>query len=146
MGGAGREIPFAPEFFETNGASAFAVNSGSASGAREQLALRAEAVEHPHAANMTIHQSPHFPSARAVGTFGKLNVRNGGDNWNQDMMRRDILRAGETDNDHSLPYRPTVVHQWALLGYSDIRKMFDPVSSANEHQLRWTPTIRPIRP
>lgn len=135
----GREIPVRTEFFETNGASAFAVNSGLRIGGENNWPFAQKPLNihmrSKYGDDLISHRI--FPG-EAVGTFGKLNVRNGGDNWNQDMLRdammAPILR-GQTDNDQS-SYRPTVVFiNGRYWGIQDIRKMFDPVFFANEHQL-----------
>ncbi len=135
----GREIPLRVEFFETNGTTAFAVNAGLRIGgeniwrfAQKPLNLH---LRGKYGDDLIAHQI--FPG-EAVGAFGKLNVRNGGDNWALDMLRDAMMAPimrGQTENDLS-SYRPAVVFiNGRYWGIHDIRKQFDPLFFANEHQL-----------
>jgi uncharacterized repeat protein (TIGR02543 family) len=135
----GREVPVRVEFFETNQASAFAVNAGVRIGGENNW---------PYAQKpLNIHMRgkygddvinyPVFPG-EPFGTYGKLNIRNGGDTWTTDMLRdammSPILR-GQAQTDPT-GYRPTVVFiNGRYWGIQDIRKMFDPVFFATEHHL-----------
>lgn len=135
----GREIPARVEFFEPDGRLGFAVNAGTRIGgeniwrfAQKPLNLH---LRGKYGDDFISYQI--FPG-EPVGTFGKLNLRNGGDNWALDMLRdammAPILR-GQVEND--LPsYRPAVVFvNGRYWGIHDIRKQFDPLFFANEHQL-----------
>ncbi|MCW5554117.1 MAG: lamin tail domain-containing protein [Verrucomicrobiae bacterium] len=135
----GREIPARVEFFEPDGQLGFAVSAGMRIGGENiwrfaqrplNLHLRGK-----YGDDFIPHQI--FPD-EPVGTFGKLNLRNGGDNWALDMLRdammAPILR-GQVENDLS-SYRPAVVYvNGRYWGIHDIRKQFDPLFFANEHQL-----------
>ncbi|HEX7617591.1 MAG TPA: CotH kinase family protein, partial [Verrucomicrobiae bacterium] len=135
----GREVPVRVEFFETNQASAFAVNAGVRIGGENNWPF----AEKPLNIHMRGKYGDDFIShavfpGEAVGTFGKLNVRNGGDTWTTDMLRDAMMAPimrGQAENDPT-SYRPTVVFlNGRYWGIHDIRKMFDPVFFANEHQL-----------
>ena len=135
----GREVPARVEFFETNGPLSFAVNCGIRIGG-ENIWRFAQKPLNIHMGSkygddVISHQI--FPG-EAVGTFGELNIRNGGDNWNLDMLRDAVMAPvmrGQTENDLS-SYRPAVVFvNGRYWGIHDIRKQFDPVFFASEHQL-----------
>lgn len=135
----GREIPARVEFFEPDGSLGFAVSAGTRIGgeniwrfSQKPLNLHLRGKYGDDFINYQI-----FPG-EPVGTFGKLNLRNGGDNWALDMLRdammAPILR-GQVENDLS-SYRPAVVYvNGRYWGIHDIRKQFDPLFFANEHQL-----------
>ena len=135
----GREVGARVEFFETNRAPAFAVSTGIRIGGENNWRF----AEKPLNIHMRGKYGDDFIGwqvfpGEAVGTFTSLNVRNGGDNWPNAMLRdammAPILR-GQSDND-LYSYRPCVVflngHYW---GIHNIRKQFDPMFFANEHQL-----------
>lgn len=135
----GREIPARVEFFEPGGGLGFAVNAGTRIGGENiwrfaqrplNLHLRSK-----YGDDWITH--PIFPG-EPVGTFGKLNIRNGGDNWNLDMLRDAVMAPvlrGQVENDLS-SYRPAVVYiNGRYWGIHDLRKQFDPLFFANEHQL-----------
>ncbi len=135
----GREVPARVEFFEPDGQLGFAVSAGVRIGgeniwrfAQKPLNLH---LRGKYGDDFIPYQI--FPD-EPVGTFGKLNLRNGGDNWALDMLRdammAPILR-GQVENDLS-SYRPTVVYvNGRYWGIHDMRKQFDPLFFANEHQL-----------
>ncbi len=135
----GREIPAWVEFFEPGGASGFAVGCGVRIGgeniwrfAQKPLNLH---LRDRYGDELIAYQI--FPD-EPVGFFGRLNLRNGGDNWDRDMLR-DALMArllrGRTENDLS-SYRPGVVFvNGRYWGIHNLRKQFDPVFFAQEHHL-----------
>ncbi|HLP75319.1 MAG TPA: lamin tail domain-containing protein, partial [Candidatus Paceibacterota bacterium] len=135
----GREVPVRVEFFETNRAAAFAVNAGVRIGGENNWPFPEKPLNihmrGKYGDDFMTHQI--FPG-EAVATFGKLNVRNGGDTWKTDMLRDAMMAPimrGQTEND-PVSYRPTVVFlNGRYWGIHDMRKMFDPVFFANEHQL-----------
>ncbi len=135
----GREVPARVEMFETNQTPAFAVNCGVRIGGENiwRFAQKPLNVHMRSKFGDDVMSHAIFPG-ESVGTFGDLNVRNGGDNWNLDMLRdammAPILR-GQAENDLS-SYRPAVVFvNGRYWGIHDLRKQFDPLFFANEHQL-----------
>lgn len=135
----GREVPVRIELFETNRVPAFAVNCGVRIGGENiwRYAQKPLNIRMRGKFGDDLISYPIFPG-EAVGTFGELNARNGGSNWNLDMLRDAMmapLLRGRAENDLS-SYRPAVAFvNGRYWGIHNLRKQFDPVFFANEHQL-----------
>lgn len=135
----GREAAARLEFFEPDGRPGFAVSCGVRIGG-ENIWRFAQKPLNLHLRGRygdDFIPWPLFPG-EAVGAFGKVNLRNGGDNWAKDMLR-DALMApilrGQSENDLS-SYRPVVVFvNGRYWGIHDLRKQFDPLFFAQEHLL-----------
>jgi hypothetical protein len=135
----GREVPVRLELFESDGSPGVALSAGMRIGG-ENIWRYAQKPLNIHARGKygddTIEYQL-FPG-EPVGTFGKINFRNGGDNWAKDMLRDALvapLLRGQSENDLS-SYRPCVVFiNGRYWGIHNIRKAFDPVFFANEHRL-----------
>jgi hypothetical protein len=135
----GREAPVRMEFFESDGSPGFGVHAGLRIGG-ENIWRYAQKPLNIHLRGRygdDVITHAVFPG-EPVGVFGKLNLRNGGDNWARDMLRDALvgpLLRGQTENDLS-SYRPCVVYlNGRYWGIHNIRKMFDPVFFAHEHHL-----------
>lgn len=134
----GRDIEARVEYFNTNGAPGFAVNAGI-SIAGENNWVYAEKGLNIHMRGKfgddTINYQV-FPGD-PEGTFGDLNVRNGGDNWPNAMLRDAMMAPvmqGQTEND-IYSYQPCVGFiNGQYWGIYNIRKDFDAVHFANLHQ------------
>ena len=134
----GREVVARVEFFETNRATAFAVNTGIRIGGENNW-VHAEKPLNIHMRGKygdDLISYPVFPGD-TEGTFGDLNVRNGGDNWANAMLRDAMMApmlSDQSDND-PYSYRPCVVFiNGQYWGIHNIRKQFDAVHFANAHQ------------
>jgi hypothetical protein len=135
----GREVPIRVDFFESDSRPAFSVNAGVRIGG-ENIWRFGQKPFNLHLRGRYGDDLIHYPifPDEPVGTFGRLNLRNGGDNWSKDMLRDAMmapLLRGQSENDLS-SYRPAVVFvNGRYWGIHDIRKHFDPVYFANEQQL-----------
>ena len=135
----GREIPARIELFEADGSPAFAVSAGARI-AGENIWQKAQKPFNIYCrSKYGDDQIPYalFPG-EPVGTFGEFNLRNGGDDWEETMLRDALipeLLAGRSEAS-LYSYRPaTLFINGEYWGIYNIRKRFDPVTFANEHQL-----------
>ena len=134
----GREVATRLEYFDTNGASAFAVNTGIRIGGENNW-VYAEKALNVHMRGKygdDLINCQIFPGD-PEGTFGELNVRNGGDNWPNAMLRDAMMAPvmqGQTEND-IYSYQPCVAFiNGRYWGIYNIRKTFDGVHFSNLHQ------------
>ena len=135
----GREIPIRLEMFESTGESAFAISAGARI-AGENIWRKAQKpfniyMRSKYGDDLLGYQL--FPD-QSVGTFGEFNLRNGGDDWEEtllrDAMMPSILEGQMTASFYT--YRPSVLFlNGQFWGIYNIRKRFDPVYFANEHYL-----------
>jgi hypothetical protein len=134
----GREVATRLEYFNTNGAPAFAVNTGIRIGGENNW-VYAEKALNVHMRGKygdDLINCQVFPGD-PEGTFGELNVRNGGDNWPNAMLRDAMMAPvmqGQTEND-VYSYQPCVAFiNGQYWGIYNIRKDFDAVHFSNLHQ------------
>lgn len=126
----GREAPVNLAWFEPDGTMSFHVNAGSRIGgeniwrfAQKPLSI---AMRGKYGDDAVAHQL--FPGLR-LASFTRFNFRNGGDNWDDDMLRDaltpDIMR-GQMRNEVE-DYRPVVLYMnGEYWGIHNVRKDLDP--------------------
>ena len=133
----GREAPINLAFYEPGGELGFQVNAGSRIGgeniwrfAQKPLSVTLRGKYGDDAVGYQL-----FPEER-LASFSKFNFRNGGDNWDDDMLRDGLtpdLMRGQMNNEVE-SYRPVVLymngHYW---GIHNLRKGLDPAYFATVH-------------
>ncbi|MEZ5304445.1 MAG: CotH kinase family protein [Verrucomicrobiales bacterium] len=134
----GREAPVGIEFF-ADGALGFQVNAG-AKIAGENIWRFAQ-----NPLNITLRGKygddlisyKIFPE-EAIGTFDEIGLRNGGDNWNDAMLRDAMapsMARGQMDNDAS-DYRPCALYlNGQYWGIHNIRERLGEAYFSNHYQL-----------
>jgi len=135
----GREVPVRLEMFEADQSPAFAVNAGVRI-AGENVWTKAQKplnvyMRSKYGDDLINYQM--FPG-EPVATFGEFSLRNGGDDWEETMLRDAMMPSIlEEQMDAGLySYRPSILFiNGAFWGVYNIRKRFDPLYFANEHQL-----------
>ncbi len=135
----GREIPVRLEMFEADTNPAFAVNAG--------VRIAGENIWTKDQKPFNIYMRSKYGddlinyqmfSEQPVATFGELNLRNGGDDWEDTMLRDAMMPSIFEGQVHAglYTYRPGLLfingNYW---GIYNIRKRFDPLYFANEHLL-----------
>ena len=135
----GREVPAQIEFFGSDRELGFSVGAGLRIGG-ENIFRFAQKPLNLHLRGKYGDDVIAFPVFvdEPVGAFGRLNLRNGGDNWAKDMLRDALMAVvlrGRAEVDLS-SYRPCVAYlNGRYWGIHNIRKQFDPVFFAQEHRL-----------
>ncbi len=135
----GREIPIRLEMFEADETPAFSVNAGARI-AGENIWSKAQKpfniyMRSKYGDDLINYQM--FPD-QPVATFGEINLRNGGDDWEATLLRDAMMPSiFEGQADAGLyTYRPGILFiNGDFWGIYNIRKRFDPTYFANEHQL-----------
>lgn len=135
----GREVPVRLEMFETDQSGAFAVNAGIRI-AGENIWLKAQKpfivnMRSKYGDDLISHQM--FPW-QAVGTFDSLSLRNGGDDWEETLLRDAMMPSILEGQVHAglYTYRPSVLFiNGEYWGIYNIRKRFSPMYFANEQAL-----------
>jgi hypothetical protein len=135
----GREIPVRLELFETNQTPAFAVSAGIRI-AGENIWSKAQKplnvyCRSKYGDDFIDYQV--FPD-EAVANFGELNLRNGGDDWEETLLRDAMMPSILVDQARAslYSYRPSVLFlNGEFWGIYNIRKRFDEYFFANEHYL-----------
>ncbi len=135
----GREVPIRLEMFEADKSLAFAVNAGARIAGENiwdknqkpfNIYMRSK-----YGDDLINYQM--FPG-EPVGTFGEFNLRNGGDGWEETMLRDAMMPymlEGQM-NAEFYTYRPSIMFlNGQFWGIYNIRKRFDETFFANEHQL-----------
>jgi uncharacterized repeat protein (TIGR02543 family) len=135
----GREVPVRLELFETNQTAAFAVSAGiRISGeniwekAQKPFNVYCRSKYGDDFINYQI-----FPDEN-VATFGELCLRNGGDDWEETLLRDALMPSILVDQtDVCLySYRPSILFlNGEFWGIYNMRKRFDAYYFANEHYL-----------
>ncbi|MDA0814516.1 MAG: CotH kinase family protein, partial [Verrucomicrobia bacterium] len=135
----GREAPINLAYYEPAGDLGFQVNAGCRIGgeniwrfAQKPLSVTLRGKYGNDAVGYHL-----FPEQR-LATFSKFNFRNGGDNWEKDMLRDaltpDIMR-GQMQNEVET-YRPVVVYMnGEYWGIHNLRKGLDPAYFATVHHV-----------
>ncbi|MBB5351254.1 hypothetical protein HNR46_001490 [Haloferula luteola] len=135
----GREIPLRLEFFEADRQPAFAVNAGTRI-AGENIWLKAQKPFNVYCRGkygddaISYALFPGEPSA----TIGEFNLRNGGDDWEETLLRDAMMPSmlsGQMDASY-YTYRPCVLYlNGEFWGIYNIRKRLDSTAFATEHHL-----------
>ncbi|MBN2163376.1 MAG: lamin tail domain-containing protein [Pontiellaceae bacterium] len=135
----GREAPIRLEMFEADKSMAFSVNAG-AKIAGENIWQKAQKpfniyMRSKYGDDLINYQM--FPG-EPVAAFGEVNLRNGGDDWEETMLRDAMMPfvlKGQMDN-ALYTYRPSIMYlNGEFWGIYNIRKRFDETYFFNEHQL-----------
>lgn len=135
----GREVPVRIEFFEQDQSPGFAVNGGARI-AGENIWQKPQKpfnvyLRGKYGDDVLSYQL--FPG-QPVADFGEFNLRNGGDDWEETLLR-DAMMAPilEGQVDASLySYRPCILYlNGEFRGIYNIRKRFDETYFASEHRL-----------
>jgi hypothetical protein len=135
----GREVPVRLELFETNQTPAFAVSAGIRI-AGENIWQKAQKPFNVYCRSKYGDDAINdqvFPD-EAVAVFGELGLRNGGDDWEETLLRDAMMPSILVDQaDVSLySYRPSILLlNGEFWGIYNIRKRFDETYFANEHYL-----------
>lgn len=135
----GREAPINLAYYEPGGSLAFQVNAGSRIGgeniwrfAQKPLSVT---LRGRYGDDAVAYQL--FPELR-LASFSKFNFRNGGDNWDDDMLRDALtpdLMSGQMQNEVET-YRPVVVYMnGEYWGIHNVRKGLDPIYFAAVHHV-----------
>ena len=135
----GREVPIRLEMFEADKSPAFAVSAG-AKIAGENIWTKDQKpfniyMRGKYGDDLISYQM--FPG-QPVATFGEISFRNGGDDWEETLLRDAMMPFMLEDQvDAGLyTYRPCVMFlNGEFWGIYNIRKRFDDVYFSNEHQL-----------
>lgn len=138
----GREVPIQLEFFERDQSLAFAVNAGARIGG-ENIWTKAQKpfnvyCRGKYGNDVVPYQL--FPD-EAVGIFGEFSLRNGGDDWEETLLRDAMMPAQlRGQMEASLySYRPCILFlNGDFWGIYNIRKRLDEVSFAQEQFLNST--------
>ncbi len=135
----GREVPVRLEMFEADQSPAFAVSAGVRI-AGENIWLKAQKpfivnLRSKYGDDLISYQM--FPG-QAVGTFDSLSLRNGGDDWEETLLRDAMMPSfleGQVESE-LYSYRPSVLFiNGEYWGIYNIRKRFSPMFFANEKAL-----------
>ena len=138
----GREIPIQLEFFEQDQSLAFAVNAGARIGG-ENIWTKAQKpfnvyFRGKYGDDVLPYQL--FPD-EAVANFGEFSLRNGGDDWEETLMRDGMMAPqlrGQVEAS-LYSYRPSALFlNGEFWGIYNIRKRLDEVSFAQEQYLSET--------
>ena len=138
----GREIPIQLEFFEQDQSLAFSVNAGARIGG-ENIWRKAQKpfniyFRGKYGDDVLPYQL--FPD-EAVGIFGEFSLRNGGDDWEETLMRDGMMApqlSGQMEAS-LYSYRPSALFlNGEFWGIYNIRKRLDEVSFAQEQYLEET--------
>ena len=132
-----REIPVSLEYFEANGDRGFKVNAGARLGgmniwrfAQKPLAIYMRGRYGPNAINYQLFEG------KAIGVFERIVFRNGGDDWDEAMLRdamTESLLEGRMSNGIQA-YSPSVVFlNGEYWGLHNIRERFDPQYFASNY-------------
>jgi hypothetical protein len=135
----GREVPVRIEFFEQDQSPGFAVNAGTRI-AGENIWLKPQKpfnvyLRGKYGDDVLSYQL--FPG-QPVADFGEFNLRNGGDDWEETLLRDAMMPAVlQSQMDAALySYRPCILHlNGEFRGIYNIRKRFDETYFASEHRL-----------
>ena len=135
----GREIPIQLEFFEQDQSLAFAVNAGARIGG-ENIWTKAQKPFNVYFRGKYGDDSLNyqlFPD-EAVGVFGEFSLRNGGDDWEETLLRDGMMAPqlrGQVEAS-LYSYRPSALFlNGEFWGIYNIRKRLDEVSFAKEEYL-----------
>ncbi len=135
----GREVPIRLEMYEADKSLAFAVNAGTRI-AGENIWQKAQKpfniyMRSRYGDDLINYQV--FPG-QPVATFGEISLRNGGDDWENTLLRDAMMPTmleGQMDAGF-YSYRPSIMFlNGEFWGLYNIRKRFDETYFANEHQL-----------
>ncbi|MGJ8726287.1 MAG: lamin tail domain-containing protein [Roseibacillus sp.] len=135
----GREVPIQLEFFEQDQSLAFAINAGARIGG-ENIWTKAQKpfnvyCRGKYGDDFVPYQL--FPN-EAVGIFGEFSLRNGGDDWEETLMRDGMMAPqlrGQVESS-LYSYRPSALFlNGDFWGIYNIRKRLDEVSFAQEQYL-----------
>ena len=135
----GREVPVRVELFETNRQPAFAVSAGVRI-AGENIWSKAQKPLNIYCRSKYGDDQINYQIFRdePVGTFGQLNLRNGGDDWEETLLRDAMMPSILSGQVRAelYSYRPGVLYlNGEYRGIYNMRKRFDSVYFANEHYL-----------
>jgi hypothetical protein len=135
----GREVPVRLEMFEADQTPAFAVSAGVRI-AGENIWQKAQKPFNVYMRSKYGDDLINYQlfQDQAVATFGEVNLRNGGDDWEETLLR-DAMIPSFVENQMEAglyTYRPSGLFlNGEFWGIYNIRKRFDQTYFANEHAL-----------
>lgn len=135
----GREIPIRLEMFESDQSPAYAVSAGMRI-AGENIWQKAQKPVNVYMRSKYGDDLINYQvfTNQPVATFGEINLRNGGDDWEETLLRDAMIPSFvEGQMETSLySYRPSSLFlNGDFWGIYNIRKRFDETYFANEHAL-----------